>query len=143
MFSKLISTLLFASMFSLAHGQSTTTAVTQANISKTICVSGYTAKIRPPVSYTNVIKKKLMSAAGISWNQRSLYELDHVVPLSLGGSPRDSANLKLQPWEGPEGAKAKDVVESALHKAVCSRKVTLVQAQLCMSSDWKTCRQLY
>ena len=30
--------------------------VTQDNIQKTICVSGYTKTIRPPVSYTNKLK---------------------------------------------------------------------------------------
>jgi hypothetical protein len=31
--------------------------VTQATISKTICVKGWTATIRPPTSYTNALKK--------------------------------------------------------------------------------------
>jgi len=33
-------------------------AVTQANIHQTICVSGWTATVRPPTSYTTQLKKK-------------------------------------------------------------------------------------
>jgi hypothetical protein len=34
--------------------------VTQATIGKTICVPGWTAKIRPPVAYTNLLKTALL-----------------------------------------------------------------------------------
>src|SRR5690242_17392754 len=35
----------------------TYSAVTQSTIDKTICVSGWTATVRPPTSYTNALKK--------------------------------------------------------------------------------------
>src|ERR1700736_1323086 len=38
--------------------------VTQANIQTTICVQGFTKTIRPPVSYTNPLKMRLMAEYG-------------------------------------------------------------------------------
>src|SRR5712691_1466056 len=39
-------------------------SVTQANINATICVQGYTRTIRPPVSYSNPLKTRLMASYG-------------------------------------------------------------------------------
>lgn len=123
----------------VALAQAMNPDVTQANIGSTICVSGWTATIRPPVSYTNGVKHNLMQRAGIPWERRAEYELDHLVPLQLGGHPRDRHNLVLQPWEGPEGARAKDVVETRTKRLVCAGKLSLEKARACMASDWRTC----
>jgi hypothetical protein len=117
--------------------------VTQSTINKTICVPGYTQTVRPSTTYTNGVKKKLMTAQGLSWNDRSDYELDHVVPLTLGGSPRSTDNLKLQPWEGADGAKVKDKLEMRLNKLVCTGKVKLKDAQTCIYKNWQACARKY
>ena len=46
-------------------------------------MSGWTKTVRPPVSYTNKIKRQEMRVAGVT--KSTDYELDHVVPLELGG----------------------------------------------------------
>lgn len=46
-------------------------------------------------------------AQGFEVPAASQYELDHIVPLALGGHPRNLKNLMLQPWEGADGAHAK------------------------------------
>lgn len=125
-----------------AFGQAVNPSVTQANIGQTICVSGWTKTIRPPVSYTNRIKYGLMDKAGIPRSRAHELELDHLVALAIGGHPRDPANLVLQPWNGPDGAHAKDAVEVAMQHAVCRHKVTLAAAQACMAHDWHTCSAL-
>ena len=110
-------------------------AVTQANIQTTICRSGYTATVRPPVDQTEKAKHALYGAYGVPAGTTS--ELDHLVSLELGGS-NDEANL----W--PEIGKVpnpKDKVENALHDAVCSGKVTLAAAQQAIASDWTTAEQ--
>jgi hypothetical protein len=53
------------------------------------------------------------------------YELDHIIPLSLGGAARDPSNLQLQPW--PE-ARRKDAVEMELSNAVCEGRMPLAEA---------------
>jgi len=81
--------------------------VTQDNIRETICTRGWTDTVRQPKAWTDKIKRELLADFGGAPKD---YELDHKMPLAVGGHPTDLNNLKLQPWEGPDGAKAKDVV---------------------------------
>lgn len=117
--------------------------VDEGTIDTTICVSGYTKSVRPATSYTNGVKKKLMREAGIDATQIGAYELDHIVPLALGGHPRKLSNLLLQPWEGEHGAKAKDVLEVRLQALVCRGKLDLTDAQVCIAQDWEACAMQY
>ena len=69
-------------------------AVTQSDIDSTIhCVSGYTDRIRPPTSYTDPLKFRLMDAYGVGTRSPSDFELDHLISLELGGAPSDPRNL--------------------------------------------------
>ena len=113
--------------------------VDEGTIDVTICVSGYTRSVRPATSYTNGVKKRLMREAGIDAARIGNYELDHIVPLALGGHPRKLSNLMLQPWEGEQGAKAKDVLEKRLQLLVCHGKLDLTDAQVCIAQDWEAC----
>jgi len=45
--------------------------VTQENLQQSICVPGWTAKIRPSTSYTNALKAKLLSEHGLSTSDSS------------------------------------------------------------------------
>ncbi len=109
--------------------------VTQENISSTICVSGYTKTVRPPASYTNGIKKEEMLAYGESGDPRA-YELDHLISLELGGSPRDIANLWPEPGDPVPGFHQKDKVENYLHDQVCTGSLSLAEAQQEIAGNW-------
>lgn len=113
--------------------------VTQANIASTICVSGYTATVRPSTTITNRIKIERLAAYGFT-GPLSDYELDHLIPLELGGAPSDVANLFPEPWEGSEGARTKDATENYLHDQVCRGNIQLVDAQNAIATDWRTAR---
>ncbi|HJW55311.1 MAG TPA: hypothetical protein VJ577_08570 [Burkholderiaceae bacterium] len=113
--------------------------VHQDTINETICQKGYTKSVRPSTIYTNGVKQKLMRKQGIDWNRASELELDHIVPLVLGGHPRNIHNLTLQPWDGALGAKVKDKLEVRLAREVCTGKISLAAAQECIWSDWKAC----
>ncbi|MEV5720585.1 hypothetical protein AB0L41_42535 [Amycolatopsis mediterranei] len=52
--------------------------VTQATIGSTICVSGWTATIRPSTTYTNGLKKQGIIDYGYTDTSMSDYEEDHV-----------------------------------------------------------------
>jgi len=117
--------------------------VDESTIDSTICTSGYTKAVRPATSYTNGVKKKLMREAGLDVAGIRDYELDHIVPLALGGHPRKLSNLMLQPWEGEHGAKAKDVLEVRLQSLVCHGKLDLTDAQVCIAQDWEACSVQY
>jgi len=110
--------------------------VTQDNIQQTICVSGWTAAVRPSTVYTNGVKKKLMREQGLPESDIAKYELDHFIALSLGGHPRKIENLWLQPWEGRWGAKTKDRLERKLHTLVCAGAMALNQAREAIRTDW-------
>lgn len=134
-----------------------TPSVTPANVKTTICVPGYTATVRPSVSYTNTVKALLaggdetaaracVGAAYLrlkDWRKAvqscaqtlpvandpallAQYELDHKVPLAVGGHPESLHNLWLQPW--PQ-ARKKDVIESDIHDQVCKQSLPLRKAQ--------------
>lgn len=107
-------------------------AVTQNNIDSTICVSGYTAKIRPPAADTDKVKRDMYRDYNVP--DASSSELDHLVSLELGGS-NDARNLWIEPGKIPN---PKDTVENTLHKAVCDHKVTLAAAQQAIATDWTT-----
>lgn len=111
-------------------------AVTQETINQTICVHGYTRTVRPPVRVTNLIKKRLLKANGLSPSAARRFELDHWMPLALGGDPGAidrTDNLVLQTW--PE-AKRKDKVEYKAYRCVCDGKVSLAEAQHDMYENW-------
>jgi len=99
--------------------------VTQANIRSTICRHGWTATIRPPVEYTNGLKRKQMRQYGET-GSLSDYQEDHLISLELGGNPTDSRNLWPEPYP-----RASDVdrIENDLNAQVCSGQLTLEQAR--------------
>jgi hypothetical protein len=61
-------------------------AVNQGNIHETICVPGWTKSVRPTAQELRPIKDRLMAETGASDPQP--YQLDHLVPLELGGDWR-------------------------------------------------------
>jgi len=110
--------------------------VTQANIRGTICRKGWTRTIRPPVSYTNRLKRQLMRKYGVGSRDVRDFELDHLIPLELGGAPDDPANLWPQPRTGTWTAELKDDLERTLNRRACEGRVSLAQAQQAIRTDW-------
>jgi hypothetical protein len=116
--------------------------VTQSNINSTICVSGWTATVRPPTSYTNPLKAQGIIDYGYSDTNMSDYEEDHLVPLELGGAPRDPGNLWPEPHYGTKTAYTKDGVETKLKNAVCAGQITLSAARSAIRTNWTTALQV-
>jgi len=112
--------------------------VTQDNIHSTICVSGYTATVRPSSAYTDALKAKQIKEYGYLDTNLADYEEDHLIPLELGGHPTHSKNLWPEPRGGAESASAKDGVENVLNRRVCAGTMTLAAAQSAIASDWQT-----
>jgi len=56
------------------------------------------------------------------------YEEDHLIPLEIGGAPRDARNLWSEAYAGPCGAQVKDKLENRLHALVCDGTLTLAAA---------------
>ncbi len=110
-------------------------AVTPASIDATICSMGWTRTIRPPQSYTAPLKRALMQAYGAG-DDPGAFELDHLVPLELGGAPADAMNLWPEAHEMDPGSYEKDGFENFLRRRVCARELSLGEAQQQMATDW-------
>ena len=100
--------------------------VTQANITATICVQGWTKTIRPPTSYTNDLKRKQMREYAVG-GALDDYQEDHLISLELGGHPTDPRNLWPEPY--PRASEV-DSIENEFNARVCSGQLSLEQAQL-------------
>ena len=119
---------------SLADDLPLNPAVTQQTIGETVCVRGWTRTVRPRVSYTNRIKRELIRREGLPEELLVDFELDHKMPLCLGGAPADWRNFQLQPWDEAE---RKDGVETCLCRAVCAGKIALDEARGRIWADWR------
>src|SRR4030095_11689490 len=117
--------------------------IKQSNIQTTICVSGWTAAVRPSVSFTQAVKRRMLEQAGVDASEAIKYEVDHFVPLALGGHPRAVDTLWLQRWDGPWSARVKDRLERALQVAVCTGRLTLQAAREAIRDHWKEAYQRY
>jgi hypothetical protein len=118
--------------------------VTQANLAKTICKSGYTAGIRPPADITGREKKASEAAYGFK-GKASTTEYDHLISLEIGGDPNSPLNL----WPEPNKSGAagvdnpKDKVENTLNSLVCDAVhgkayLPLAKAQYLIATNWTT-----
>ena len=66
--------------------------VSQATINDTICAPGYSYTVRPSYWESARVKLAMLKARGETWLDAPKYELDHIIPLCLGGSPADPSN---------------------------------------------------
>lgn len=117
--------------------------VTQENIHQTICVSGWTKTVRPSSGYTDKLKKQQIEEYHYVDKRPGSYEEDHLISLQLGGHPTDPKNLWPEPYNIRCGARVKDVIETKLKRLVCSGKLTLVEAQQAISTDWVAAYKKY
>ena len=110
-------------------------AVTQATITDTVCVPGWTKSIRPYVREMRIIKAEMLAAIGESHEHRNRFQLDHRIPLALRGATIDRRNLMQQPMAI---ALEKDAIERCLAVAVCDGKLALDEARAAIWRDWRT-----
>ncbi len=111
-------------------------AVTQDNLHTTVCVPGYTKTVRPPVAYTNRLKRQQLDTNYQGRGDMQSVQEDHLIPLVIGGSPSDVRNLWPQRREGDRGAGFKDRCEVAAGKALCRGRISLSEAQQGFSANW-------
>lgn len=104
-----------------------------ANATKeVICVKGYTAKVR---DVSGTTKEQVYANYGVLTRQTGEYEVDHLIPLELGGS-NSVSNLFPEPAEPKPGFHEKDLIENLLNDKVCSGEITLSEAQQQIATNW-------
>ncbi|KKU90004.1 MAG: hypothetical protein UY20_C0003G0043 [Candidatus Yanofskybacteria bacterium GW2011_GWA1_48_10] len=98
-----------------------------------ICVSGYTKTVR---KVSTSLKKRVYRAYGVPYPPPfGSYELDHYIPLALGGS-NDIANLWPFAAEPRPGFIEKDLTVNYLHRKVCAQEISLAVAQRAITVPW-------
>jgi hypothetical protein len=97
-----------------------------------ICTPGYSKTVR---NVPTQLKREVYREYGITHWDPGEHEVDHLIPLSIGGS-NDIANLWPEPADPRPGFHEKDKVENYLHKQVCSGKMTLQDAQKKIADNW-------
>ncbi|MGI9147959.1 MAG: HNH endonuclease [Chloroflexota bacterium] len=97
-----------------------------------VCQPGYPSSVRNvPVA----ISREVYREYGILERTRGEYEVDHSVPLEVGGS-NDVANLWPEAAEPRPGFHEKDQVENYLHEQVCAGRLKLFEAQRATATNW-------
>ena len=104
-----------------------------------VCTPGHAKGMR---SISASAKAAVYAAYGRREEEGVCCEVDHLIPLELGGSNRIS-NLWPQPYAGDWNARRKDRLEAKLHRLVCSGAVDLKSAQREIASDWIAAYQRY
>jgi hypothetical protein len=97
-----------------------------------VCKPGYARSVRNvPESEKLAVYKEY----GITYHVPGSYEVDHLVSLELGGS-NDIKNLWPEAAKPKPGYHEKDAVENSLHQQVCSKVITLEEAQREIATNW-------
>jgi hypothetical protein len=86
---------------------------------------GPTKHLRMPLMEWQAAKRQKLDAAGLTWAEGKDYELDHIIPLCLGGSNAPD-NLQLQPWFN---ARKKDYIERETCQSYCAGRISLDAAR--------------
>lgn len=98
-----------------------------------ICVSGYSKTVR---KVSTGLKKKVFAQYGIQYPVPfGSYEVDHLIPLSLGGN-NDIANLWPKSAKPFPGFYEKNITGNYLREEVCGNKISLGVAQEKIANNW-------
>ena len=104
-----------------------------------ICQPGYSRTVRHT---SGALKHQVYAEYGIEKNTGH-YEIDHLVPLGIGGADTrenlwpESRDTK--PWN----ADRKDRLENYLHVEICAGHIATADAQKAMAEDWTVAYRKY
>ena len=109
-------------------------AVNAAVTAAQVCTAGFVAKA---VAVSDDRAAEVFVKYGV--DNVSSYQLDHLVPISLGGS---NAQANLWPQLKSQSVR-KDTLENRLHNMVCQHKLALASAQRIVRTNWQTALTKY
>ncbi len=104
---------------------------------KAFCTPGWSRAHR---QVSSSMRRAVYKAYGYPGPQPG-WELDHLIPLELGGSNARTNLWPEPPTPADRGFHRKDKVENAAHDAVCEGRMTVRVAQKAMAKNWYTLGQ--
>jgi hypothetical protein len=99
---------------------------------KRICTPGYSGSTR---NVSEATEATVYRRYGIRRHSPGRYELDHIIPLELGGS-NSIRNLYPEAAAGAWGFHLKDRLENHLHSLVCDGELPIRTAQKAIAVNW-------
>jgi hypothetical protein len=96
-----------------------------------VCTPGYSGRVR---NVSETTKRLVYRRYGILRHHRGQYEVDHLIPLELGGS--NSIKNLFPEAANPPGFHQKDRLENRFHSKVCDGTLTLREAQRQFIVNW-------
>jgi hypothetical protein len=95
------------------------------------------------LSVSNPVRQRVFQEYGMRDASANSYEVDYLITPGLGGSD-DIRNLWPEPHDATEwNSYVKDQLEDRLHQLVCSRKITLEEAQREIAMNWISAYKKY
>jgi hypothetical protein len=107
-----------------------TPGAVQSGDTNAVCTPGWAEAHR---DVSDATKDYVAREYGLS--SRYGYEIDHLIPLELGGS-NSVRNLWPEPYDSAYGATQKDGLEDYLHEQVCHHGLPLATAQHEIAANW-------
>jgi hypothetical protein len=89
---------------------------------------------------------QIMTEYGLPAGGHPNFEVDHLIPLGIGGADDDDRNLWPEPRRSIEpewNAERKDELEWRLRELVCSGALDVQRAQRAISEDWTVAFRQY
>lgn len=105
-----------------------------------VCAPGWSEAHR---DLPDQVRYAVFAEYGLTYRVHDAYEVDHLIPLELGGS-NSIRNLWPQPEGGSHlGYPAKDRLENRLHHLVCDGTLALATAQHAIAANWRAAYRTY
>ena len=93
-------------------------------------------------SLSVTVKRKVFDVYGVNPQLPVAYNVDHLIPVSLGGT-NAIENLWPQPLAGEWNHLKKNLLERRLYKLVCSGSLDLQKVQQEIATDWVVAYRKY
>ncbi len=127
------------------HGPPTPLATLTPGATQSINIQALCAAVNndEPTQVDTSLAQVVFARYGITNPKPRAYEVDFLIPPSLGGSS-DPLNLWPQPYEaGVWNARIKDALEDRLRMLVCEKKLDLTIAQADLAGNWISAYKKY